>query len=233
MGYNNLLLSCVTKVFRKTYIVPKNYLQKLNDMRINKYLIVLLFPLISLIVASCCDCIDPIIEHYTNKTITVKNIDNSGMLPEVTNANSVPKEAFGIRVQLNREKTAYLNSFKLFFIQPAYATSCDCPPLNQFEARDSVITIQVFTLNNFDINHDANADVSAYFKVFEKSTFSTLTEFITDYNTLLYDDNKLDLTFDMLLMTPPSLTTNHSFKVKITLSDGRIIEGTTNTIELK
>lgn len=201
-------------------------------MRINKILFVLLFPLIAEVVISCCDCIDPLIGHYTNKTIVVKNIDNSGSEPMTTTANSVPKEAFGIRTQLNREKTACLSPSKSLFVQTAYATSCDCPPPNQLLARDSVTTIQIFTLNDFDTNHPANSDVSDYFKVFKGSSFSTIADFIKKYNTILYSDSELELTFDVLLMTPPSLNKSHYFKIKITLSDGRTLEGITTSIDL-
>ncbi|HRP90899.1 MAG TPA: DUF5034 domain-containing protein [Edaphocola sp.] len=201
-------------------------------MRINKILVVLLFPLIAEVMISCCDCIDSLIGHYTNKTMIVKNLDNSGPNPLTTTTNSVPKEAFGIRVQLTRERTACLAPPQSFFIQSAYATSCKCPPPNQLFAQDSVVTIQIFTLNDFDPNHPANSDVSDYFKVFEGSTFSTITDFIKKKKTVLYSDDELELDFDVLLMTPPSLNQSHKFKVKITLSDGRILEEMTPSIDL-
>jgi hypothetical protein len=201
-------------------------------MKINKILFLLLFPLIAEVVVSCCDCIDPLIGHYTNKTIVVNNIDNSGSEPMTATANSVPKEAFGIRTKLNREKTACLSPSKSFFIQAAYATSCDCPPPNQLLAKDSVTAIQIFTLNDFDTNHPANSDVSDYFKIFKGSSFSTITDFIKKYNTILYSESELELSFDALLMTPPSLNQSHYFKIKITLSDGRTLEGITTSIDL-
>jgi len=201
-------------------------------MRINKILVLILFPLIAEVVVSCCDCIDPFIGHYTNKTVEVKNIDNSGSEPITTTANSVPKEAFGIRTKLNREKTACLSPSNSIFIQTAYATSCDCPPPNQLLARDSVTAIQIFTLNDFDTNYPANSDVSEFFKVFKGSSFSTISDFRKNYNTILYSESELDLTFDALLMTPPSLNQSHYFKIKITLSDGRVLEGITTSIDL-
>lgn len=201
-------------------------------MRINKILFVLLFPLIAEVVISCCSCIDPLIGHYTNKAMIVKNVDNSGPEPLTTMANSVPKEAFGIRVQLTRERTACLSPSQSFFVQSAYATSCECPPPNQLLARDSVTTIQIFTLNDFDTNHPTNSDVSDYFKVFKGTAFSTIADFVKKKNTVLYSDNELALDFDVLLMTPPSLNQSHNFKIKITLSDGRILEGVTPSIDL-
>ncbi|WP_221390570.1 DUF5034 domain-containing protein [Dyadobacter sp. NIV53] len=201
-------------------------------MKINKILLLLLFPLMAEVLVACCDCTDPLIGHYTNKTIVVNNIDNSGSEPMTTTANSVPKEAYGIRTQLNREETACLNPFKYLFIQTAYATSCGCPPPNQLLARDSVIAIQIFTLNDFDVNHPANSDISDYFKIFKGSSFSTIANFIKMYNTVLYSKSELELSFDALLMIPPNLNQNNYFKIKIILSDGRTLEGTTTSIDL-
>lgn len=201
-------------------------------MKINKILFLLLFPFIAEVAVSCCDCIDPLIGHYTNKTILVNNIDNSGSEPITATANSVPKEAFGIRTKLNREKIACLSPSKSFLIQTAYATSCGCPPPNQLLAKDSVTTIQIFTLNDFDTNHPANSDISDYFKIFKGTSFNTITDFINMYNTILYSENELQLSFDALLMTPPSLNQSHNFKIKITLSDGRTLEGITTLIDL-
>lgn len=201
-------------------------------MKINKILIVLLFPLITEVVISCCNCLVPLIRYYTNKTVKIQNIDNSGSEPMITTANTVHKEAFGIRAQLNREKTACLSPFKSLFIQTAYANGCRCPPSNQFLARDSITAIQVFTLNDFDIMHASNSDISDYFKIFQSFSLSTITDYIKKYDKVLYTDNELELKFDLLLMTPPTINKNHKFKIKITLSDGRILEGESTPIEL-
>ena len=201
-------------------------------MKINKILIILLFPFIAEVIISCCDCIEPLIEHYTNKTLLIKNIDNSGSEPVVTTANSVPKEAFGIRTKLRREKVAFLKPTKSLFIPTAFATSCDCPPEKQLYARDSIISIQLYTLNDFDTNHPSNSEVSDYFKIFQGASFSTIKDYLTKYNTVLYNDNELDFEFDLLLMIPPSLNKSHSFKLKITISDGRVFEEASTPIEL-
>ncbi len=201
-------------------------------MRINKILIVLLFPLIAEVVVSCCDCADPSIGHYAHKAIVVENIDNSGGEPVTTTANSVPKAAFGIRAELTRERTTFLTPTKSLFVTSAYATSCDCPPPNQLFGRDSVTAIEIFTVNAFDASHPANSDVSAYFSVFRGTTFNTIGDYLKKHPTVVYSESELAVTFDALLMTPPSLNLSHSFKIKVTLSDGRTLEGITTSINL-
>ena len=200
-------------------------------MRLIRIIIVLLLPLIAEVVISCCDCPKPFIKHYTNKLIEIQNIDNSGSEAIITTANSVPKEAFGIRIRLHSEKTACVYPSRSFFIQTASATKCDCPPEYQILASDSVTAIQVFTLNDFDTNHPANSDISDYFKVFQRSSFITIADYIKSYRTVLYDDNELDLKIDLLLMTPPATSKSYKFEIKITLSDGRILEGESTAIK--
>ena len=201
-------------------------------MKLTKIIIVLIVPIMAEVGISCCHCSDPLIGHYTNKTFSVTNLDNRGSEVMVATAASVPKEAYGIRMQLGREKTVSIIPPKSFFIQTAYATSCRCPPPIQLEARDSMTDIHVVTLNDFGANHPAGSDVSDLFKVFKRYSFSTIPDFIRRYNTILVSDDELELTLDVLLMTPPDLNTSHSFKIIITLSDGRILQETTTPIDL-
>lgn len=202
-------------------------------MNIKKVLIILLFPFITELVVACCpDCDDPIIGHYTNKTLSVSNIDNSGIKPEIANGNPIPKEAFGIRVRLGREKTACLTPRRSLFIQTAYARTCHCPPENEFLAKDSVTAIQIFTSADFDANHPAHADISEYFKVFKNNSFTTISNHLEKHSTVVNYEDEFDWTFDLVLMTPPTKNINHSFRVKITLSDNRVLESETIPIDL-
>jgi hypothetical protein len=203
-------------------------------MKLNKIFIIILFPLIAEVAVSCCDCLTTTSGRYTHKNILVHNIDNSGSEIKATTANSVYKEAFGIRIKLNREKTACFIPRHSIFIQTAYATSCDCPPEIEFLAKDSVTTIKIFTLNDFDAKHSANSDISDYFKVFDQQhfSFSTISGFLKKDNTTLFNERELEATLNLLLMTPPSLNKNHSFKIVINLSDGRILQGITTPIDL-
>lgn len=151
------------------------------------------------------------------------NLDNSGYGPKIATSDSVPEEAFGLRLQLEREKTAFYKSFQPVFFQSAYAFTRMCPP-PQIRPRDSVTGIKVFTLNDFNASHQAGSDISAYFKVFERNSFTPIEDYIKKYQTVLYTDQQLEETRDILLMTPPVLNKRHQFKVEISMSDGRLIE---------
>ena len=197
-----------------------------------KVIFLLVFPLITEVVISCCNCIDPVIQHYTNKSISVSNLDNTGQEPIVSTANSINKNAYGFRLQLTREKLACLEKRYSFFIQSTYAMSCRCPPPTQFMAKDSINSIKVFTIQNFDGAHPAGSDVSDYFKVYRGFSFTTIGDFLKTSKQTLFDERELQPLTDFLLMTAPAIVGARRFKVQLTLSDGRVLETETSTIDL-
>ena len=85
---------------------------------------------------------------------------------------------------------------------------------------------------DFDSNHLANSDISDYFKVYKKYSFTSIKDYLKNSNLVLFDESSLDMTFDLLLMTPPASSKQQKFKVQITLSDGRILEKETSEIKL-
>ena len=182
---------------------------------------------------SCCNCIEPVIRHYTNKTITLSNLDNSAQAPVVSLSDTVIKKAYGIRLQLIREKMACLEKRRpSLFISSAYAFKCSCAPAQEYRPKDSIVAIKIFTLQSFDNNHAAGSDLSAYFKVYRSYAFSTIEQFVKNSPTVLFDDKQVELSIDFLLMKPPAINVEHAFKVQFTLSDGRTLEGETSPVKL-
>jgi hypothetical protein len=197
-----------------------------------KLFLVLIFPFIADLAISCCNCLDTLTHHYSNKTLKVSSLDNSGQEPKEISAGSVFKAAYGIRVQLVREKVVHINKPAIVFGQAAWAYGCHCPPTDEFLPNDSVIAIRVLTLYNFNSDHPANSDVSAYFKVYTPYNFQTLDAYTKYIGTSFYSETELQLSFNMLLMTPPASGGAHQFRVQFILSDGRILEQDTPTIDL-
>lgn len=208
-------------------------------MSIRKIIFILLLPVIAEIIVSCCDCAEVIFKNYTNESVLVKNLDNSGQDPVVSVSNSIDKDAYGIRVEVYREITAFNKKTTPTFFQSAYATSCQCPPPEQFFPIDSVMSIKIFTLNDFDLAHSADSDISDYFKVYQQYFFRTINDYLKstpngygNSSLVLYDESELEIKVDLLLMTVPTINDQHRFKVEIILSDGRILELETPEIEL-
>lgn len=204
------------------------------QMKARKILLFLLLPLIAETVISCCHCLEPVLKRYTNKTLLIDNLDNSNNEPVISTSGSVAKTAYGIRIHLSREKIACINRSRSVFIQSAFAYKCDCPPPNQFLPEDSITSIKVFTVNDFDATHSANSDISDYFKVYTAYlfTFTTIPDYLRNTSPVLYSENELEVKLDLLLMTPPSFNNQHRFRVQITLSDGRVLQQETSEIQL-
>jgi len=105
--------------------------------------------------------------------------------------------------------------------------TCKC-----FFAKDSLVQIQVFTLNAFDELHPAGAEITEYFKRFTHPNFTEISEWLQTKNNTKYDVSDLNSSFDILLITAPKELTQHVFKVRISLSDGRVFEATTSSLVL-
>jgi hypothetical protein len=163
--------------------------------------------------------------------LEIDHLDNSGSAAIVTSGPSVPKEAYGIQLRLGLEKVACNQPMKTHFISTSYAFSCDCPP-PELIPRDSVANIEIFTTNDFDEFHLANSDVSEYFKIFTGSNYVTIQDILPNLSRIYYYDYESITTTELLLMTAPALNENHSFKLVMTLSDGRIFEASTSPIIL-
>ncbi len=201
-------------------------------MKSRKILFILLFPFMAEFIVSCCNCGETFFKHYTNKSIWVNNLDNSGKLPVQMPADSIVKTAFGIRLQFTREETAFFKIPASLFIQNACATSCKCPPSVRYSPKEQVTAIKIFTLNEFDGNHPANSDISIYFKVYKQNSFTFIKEFLNNLNLVFDNEIESEIDLDLLLMTPPTINKLHKFKVQVTFSDGRVLEEETPAIKL-
>jgi hypothetical protein len=199
-----------------------------------KLVIVFLFllPIIDLFY-SCCDC-DVTAEKvsYSHKTLLLKNLNNNAEYPIETETVRLNKSAYGIRLYLTREQnaTACTKPVNSIFIQSAYAFSCECPPERIYTASDSIVSIKIFTINNFDDNHSENSDVTDCFKI--RHSYSSIEDYVANERYTYEDYFKTPLTIDLLLMNVPTADNNQQFKVQVVLSDKRIFEQLTNEIQL-
>ncbi|MFT3907790.1 MAG: DUF5034 domain-containing protein [Ferruginibacter sp.] len=198
----------------------------------NKIIFILLFPLVCDMVVSCCHCDDAVIKYYTNKTIALDHLDNSGQNPVVAATGSVLKNAYGIRLKIIREETACIKKHSSFFMESAYATSCSCPPLVTFKPKNSVVSMKFYTINDFDNLHSAGAEITEYFKAYEKFVFTAIPDYLEKINEVLNSTTEFELAADFLLTTAPAIGTDHIFKIQLLLSDGRTMELETTQISL-
>jgi hypothetical protein len=187
--------------------------------------------------------------HYTFNNIQVQNIDNAGKTPVIVeNENEIiSKEAYGIRMLLNLERlfdsvvdvanNSFIKNISLF--NNLYAMRCDDDPLPPpLSLQDTIVYIKVFTLNDFDNEFMAGSDVSDLFKIYDSSKFQyiTIDEYVGKYEETIKiykDENNIESEVFLYLMKPPIFIGEHSFRVEVSLSDGRMLLATTVKINLE
>lgn len=202
-------------------------------MRINKIIFLLTLPFLIELLVACCYCPDTVYYSYTNCSMTISVLNNSGPRPVVTQLNTIPKEAFGIRVEIHRnEYVCEAKPVNSYVFQSAYAMSCDCPPEFQFLPLDEITNLKITTVNDFDSEHPANADVTEYFYVSSGYEFTEIPDYVHNIQSELNGFVTPTLEFDLLLMYPPTLGSHHQFSIEVELSDGRFFNVETKVLEL-
>jgi Domain of unknown function (DUF5034) len=201
-------------------------------MKLKKIIIILIFPFLIELLMACCDCVEPVIQHYSYKTFTINNLDNSGKEPVLSTNLQIIKAAYGMEIKFQRDRLACAKKTKPFIFQSAYAFKCVCPPENQILPKDSITSIKIITYKDFDNNHLANSEITEYFKVYRYSSFTTIQQYFSTLNLIIYNENQLEFKTNILLTTPPSINSKHKFRIQINLSDGRKLIQDSPEIEL-
>ncbi len=94
------------------------------------------------------------------------------------------------------------------------------------------MSIQVFSLADFDPEHASGADISAYFSVLRSTEFFSIEEFLSG---LFYETDSLEnnvIEFDLMLMVPPTESGLYQFELRLELTDGRVLTRTSEQVEL-
>jgi Domain of unknown function (DUF5034) len=204
-------------------------------MKLRKILIVMAFPTLLNFIAGCCDCLETKFFDYTNCSVSIESLDNAGQAPVVSSSDTILKAAFGMRIHVERKQDICDNYFQPIFISSAFATTpCECPPEEIYLLLDSIVSINVITLNDFDSIHLADNFITDYFSILRSRSaeFVSIDEFLNRQFYEFYDIADSTLTFDLMLMRPPKTTSSHRFEVRIVLSDGRVLSTTSNLIQL-
>jgi len=200
-------------------------------------------PIVSALFHACCPC-DVQTQHvnYSHKALFLKNLDNIGEKAIESESLQFNKNAYGIRLYITREKNmvARTKQKKSIFVNLAYATSCACPPEYFYTAIDTILSIKVFTLYNFDNQHPENSEITNYFKVAQ--TYSDVEDYVASIpyanreywkaGRLMYDPPEMEMKIDLMLMTVPITNSKHQFRIQVFLSDGRILEQQITEIQL-
>lgn len=188
-------------------------------------LLLLALPLLDVMYA-CCNCNELLEEKFfVNSGFSIKNIDNSGVEPILSDEQSINKNAFGIRFNVNRQIISSIKgeAYQSLFSQGAYAFSCDCGPDVTYDPVDKVESIKIITINNFNSDKPANSDITEYFRT--KKKYLEVDEVVQKLNSFYAYSLQESEYFDLLLMVAPSDSNiEHEFKLIITFENKPTVE---------
>ncbi len=205
---------------------------------LKKIFIVFAFALVTQLISGCVDCnCGPVQTYYTTtKTLFVNHIDSALPEPMITNSLTINANNYGFKMNLLSERVAVKpQNISWGLIQTAYACSC---PEDVYKSKERILNIEIFSDSDFDVNHPKNIDLSAYFKVRTYSNYNanwtklmTMAEYVP-YINKLYQTSSNPFYWGILLQTAPTLSKKHKFRIRMALSDGRILEAETTEVEL-
>ncbi len=198
---------------------------------IRKIFFVFGLALIAQLIVACvnCNCPPTRTIYFTNKGLSLKNMDLSLPQPMITNAVTISNANYGIQVLL---QTALLTMGKQHttwgLMQSAYACSCNEDDLI---SKEDILSLKIVSNNDFDTSHPKNTDLSLYFKARKGATIIPIADYIKISNDINYD-TMYAFYEGIFLQVTPNLNKKHKFKLTMTLSDGRILEAETPEVEL-
>lgn len=192
-------------------------------MKLKKVAFVLAVIFLIRLITSCCRCNEPDKMYYLFDDISVHNLDNSGEFADVSMSEHILKNAFGLQVELAIKKGTNPFVPRSIDFSVANATSCDCV-YERYLPKDTISSLLIFTVNDFDEKHIAGSDVSSCFKVVTPNGFISINEYLKFpemiYENWIPEKERIAL---YLLQPPTILDEKHSFKVEIGFSNGEFV----------
>jgi len=158
---------------------------------------------------------------YEFTGLSIEHAENTGEAPAVTNVDSIPANAYVLRLNLYPKELSRSGRY----------LDRETPPTN-VNAPDSILVISNM---DFDSDHPAGTSLNDFFLIFNHSYFYT-----SDLEDLLITNQHYDGYYDtpwpefadLLLTTPPEISGNHKFFVYLRLKDGTEFIDSTNAIKL-
>ncbi len=213
------------------YFYPLLLNNPLMNRNIKLTLLALLIPLLLDMMIACCPKHETEGGLYTNQKFYLNHLDNSGSTANIAITDSVIKKAYGIRLHLVRNRVAMSISPINYIAKSTYAGN----PVHYYDGYfpvDSIVSFKIISKYDFDENHAAGSEITDYFKVYQDYSFTIAKNYFYNLNFHYLHAHELQFDVDILLMTTPTKNIKHQFKVQLKLSDGRLLEQETTTINL-
>ena len=188
----------------------------------------------------CCPCNDPQTLSYSNCEVSVENLDNGGITPEVSKRDTISERSYGLRVTLRRNLgTCMLRRHSLLFTS-AYATSCDCLPEFDFETEDSVSQIKIIAMTDLSDEISAGDIVDDAFRVLYRGNYVSTDTFFVGGFAFRVGEASLEEprsvgnpSYDFVLARALAAPVVAQFRIDVTLESGTVLSTLTDKVLLK
>ncbi|MFK7969473.1 MAG: DUF5034 domain-containing protein [Bacteroidia bacterium] len=199
-----------------------------------RVLLLLSLPLCMQLLTACCECSgEQDIFTYFQCEVKATNLDNKGLEPIETSADSMLAEAYGIRMQLSHKDAICQREKGFSFMNGAYAFSCDCPPEILYTVATEVTTIRIISLTDFNQDRPAGSVVTDYFRWFKWGVYHKVTAGSLRLNEDMPYALDSTSTYDLLLLEEPEeKDKTFQFRIEIELLDGTLFFANTSEIVL-
>ena len=183
------------------------------------FLFILLYLLINLFINTGCGCKDSYV-IMDRDLLIVKNLNNSGAVPNewplYYNTDTIPARAYGIRIKFKdrtvEDHISNVERYKIVY-------------------QRQITGLNIYCLNNFDLNHPAGANLNDYFKI--RKAFYSRPKNAVPINSMIDEiNNSHNGEFDLLLYQEPELDTLYQFVITVNLSDGNQLSDITQIVKL-
>jgi hypothetical protein len=177
-----------------------------------------------------CNCSKPKDILFTRNSLSLISLDASLPKPYYATSSIISGPKYGIQIKLNSTIQVSHSIRKSFgFIQTAQACSCPEP---MFVPKEYVVAVEISSNNDFNSFHPKNSDLSSYFQLkLSNDNIFTIGDYL-QYLKKFPQKNYSAFLEGLYLQYSPEKRSKHKFRVKVTLSDGRILEAETAEIEL-
>ncbi len=208
---------------------------------LKKILIICLAYLVIALAFSChpcrCDNKDVIFKFIELNTFpsTYEFPNDSTYTINNTYRDSMQYGTYGIIFEMDKEEVVFQknNHSCVSLFSSAYACSCIEPT---FTTNDPIISVEIFTKNDFDSSHLSGSNITEYFTILEYSyipltiTKKSISEIISHYYK--NSDYRLLSALQIYLDKNPIINNTVAFEVKVMLESGKEFTSTTIPVTL-
>jgi hypothetical protein len=171
------------------------------------------------VLSSCCTDTETYCFDFVG--LEARNLDNTGMIPTPPTTDTIPAAAYTLGVQYLQNDGTCLETTRFDWNPLSSALATSCAEDFTYLLNDSIVSIDISSLADFDAAHPKGTSLYSYFAGPDARKI----------NQAIRDSGRVRNAQYFLLKNPDAIRP-HSFITKITLASGAIFADTTDQVVL-